>query len=509
MNRHFTDSRRFIQAKKRTLRMGMGLIRLVLFFSLSFVILYPLLQKMTAAFMSVEDVYDLSVRYVPRNLTVDHFVQVWKQLDLSKAFPLTVEFVLIATLLQTFIATVVGYGLARFRFRLNRVFFVLALLGLVIPPDLLLVPLYSQFRYFDPLGLCTAFTGGPVSLINSQWPFLILAITGTGYRGGLYILLMNQFFRGMPRELEEAAYIDGRGAGVYLFPRDAARRGHHDGDGFAVCGRMDVAGHPFYSHPYARLPGSDKPAPAPAVYEQRQRHGPGDDAGSDDQRGTPYFDSTLIGAVYVYPAILCTKCGKERISGIKHPAENRHTAERRKRMKRFSRGISYAAAAALLLSLAAGCGGKPKTPGTSQTQTSAASSQEAAQTTYGEAESSYPQESGVTNGQGTTNQPGKSTGKKPTQKTTNATKGTTSASSSQMGVINKSDTDVQSDKTKAEKAKLNFGGQTVTIAYTWVPSKKGENASVDRWYGAHGPRWRRNITSRLWRSRAAPITMKT
>lgn len=151
-------------------------------------------------------------------------------------------------------------------------------------------------------------------------------------------------------------------------------------------------------------------------------------------------------------------------------------------MKRFSRGISYAAAAALLLSLAAGCGGKPKTPGTSQTQTSAASSQEAAQTTYGEAESSYPQESGVTNGQGTTNQPGKSTGKKPTQKTTNATKGTTSASSSQMGVINKSDTDVQSDKTKAEKAKLNFGGQTVTIAYTWVPSKKGENASVDRWY---------------------------
>ena len=72
-------------------------------------------------------------------------------------------------------------------------------------------------------------------------------------------------------------------------------------------------------------------------------------------------------------------------------------------MKRFSRGISYAAAAALLLSLAAGCGGKPKTPGTSQTQTSAASSQEAAQTTYGEAESSYPQESGVTNGQGTTN----------------------------------------------------------------------------------------------------------
>lgn len=218
MNRHFTDSRRFIQAKKRTLRMGMGLIRLVLFFSLSFVILYPLLQKMTAAFMSVEDVYDLSVRYVPRNLTVDHFVQVWKQLDLSKAFPLTVEFVLIATLLQTFIATVVGYGLARFRFRLNRVFFVLALLGLVIPPDLLLVPLYSQFRYFDPLGLCTAFTGGPVSLINSQWPFLILAITGTGYRGGLYILLMNQFFRGMPRELEEAAYIDGAGP-VYTFFR--------------------------------------------------------------------------------------------------------------------------------------------------------------------------------------------------------------------------------------------------------------------------------------------------
>ena len=53
--------------------------------------------------------------------------------------------------------------------------------------------------------------GKPTNLINTIWPFIIQAITCMGFKNGLYIYMLRQFFKGMPKELEEAAYIDGSG----------------------------------------------------------------------------------------------------------------------------------------------------------------------------------------------------------------------------------------------------------------------------------------------------------
>ena len=47
--------------------------------------------------------------------------------------------------------------------------------------------------------------------MNSQWPLVILSITGLAYKNGLYIFMLRQFFKGVPDELEESAYIDGSG----------------------------------------------------------------------------------------------------------------------------------------------------------------------------------------------------------------------------------------------------------------------------------------------------------
>lgn len=198
--------------RKKAIPVAMALLRAVLFTALTFVVIYPLLTKFCASFMALRDVHDMSVRYIPRHPTLSHYRDVWRQLELSAVYPLTVQFTALVALLQTLSATVAGYGLARFRFRLNGVFLALALVGTVVPPDLLLVPLFSEFRYFDPFGLVSLVTGGaPPSLIGTQWPLILLAVTCTGYRCGLFIFILRQFFRGMPRELEEAAYIDGAG----------------------------------------------------------------------------------------------------------------------------------------------------------------------------------------------------------------------------------------------------------------------------------------------------------
>jgi multiple sugar transport system permease protein len=71
--------------------------------------------------------------------------------------------------------------------------------------------IFSEFRYFDIYGIIKLIKGDTLQLTNTYWPLAILSLTGLAYKNGLYIYMMRQFFRGVPDELEESAYIDGSG----------------------------------------------------------------------------------------------------------------------------------------------------------------------------------------------------------------------------------------------------------------------------------------------------------
>ena len=110
--------------------------------------------------------------------------------------------------LQLISCTLVGYGFARYRFFGNGFWFALVIFSLVIPPELILIPLYLNFRFFDFFGILPE---GGFNLLGTAWPFVLPALTASGFRNGLYIYIMRQIFRGAPKELEEAAYVDGAG----------------------------------------------------------------------------------------------------------------------------------------------------------------------------------------------------------------------------------------------------------------------------------------------------------
>ena len=94
--------------RKKAIPVAMALLRAVLFTALTFVVIYPLLTKLCASFMALRDVHDMSVRYIPRHPTLSHYRDVWRQLDLSAVYPLTVQFTALVALLQTLSATVAG-----------------------------------------------------------------------------------------------------------------------------------------------------------------------------------------------------------------------------------------------------------------------------------------------------------------------------------------------------------------------------------------------------------------
>lgn len=181
----------------------------VLTIGIAFVIIYPLLRRIGNAFKPVEEFYDTSIVYFPRNPTFEVVRQAFYRLNFKQVGIPSFLMALYVGLTQMVVALLVGYGFARFKFRGSRVLFACVILTLVVPPQTILIPLYLRFRYFDILGIFKAITGHSLKLIDTYWCQILLSATGLGWKNGLYIYLMRQYFRGVPMALEEAAYIDG------------------------------------------------------------------------------------------------------------------------------------------------------------------------------------------------------------------------------------------------------------------------------------------------------------
>ena len=198
--------------QKQALSIGINIIRWAFFGLIAFVVIYPLFIQIATVFMTKEDIYNMAVRYIPRNFSLKNFQDAWASLDLEITYPATIIYTLTVTLLNVASCTLVGYALARFKFALNKPLTLLCVLGLVLPPDLLQIPLFNFFRNFNFFGLIPMINNGePLNFIDTSVPGIVLATLAAGVRCGLYILIMRQFFGGMPKEMEEAASIDGCG----------------------------------------------------------------------------------------------------------------------------------------------------------------------------------------------------------------------------------------------------------------------------------------------------------
>jgi len=189
-----------------------SLFRYVIIIGISFVIIYPILLKISVAIMDKQDIYNPTIFLIPQNFTWDNIRMAADILNYFPALGNTLVFVVITMLLQAASCAMAGYGFARFSFPGSNLLFVLVILTILIPTSTLMVPMYLHFRNFDILGLVHLFTGKDgVNTINTLTPSIITSMTASGLKSGLYIYIFRQFFRGLPKEIEEAALIDGAG----------------------------------------------------------------------------------------------------------------------------------------------------------------------------------------------------------------------------------------------------------------------------------------------------------
>lgn len=197
-------------------RVLLAIFKFLLLLGISYIILFPFFSKISSSFMSPKDFLQSDVKLIPKFPTLD----TWKFLVTENQYLLclrnTLLLSLVCSVIQTFICAMIGYGFAKFKFKGNKVLFLVVLLTMIVPHQILSSSLVARFMYpsildiIDLTWLCEAF-GLTMGFYNTYVPIIFLSLTGLAFKNGLFIFIMRQFYRGIPDELEESSYVDGYG----------------------------------------------------------------------------------------------------------------------------------------------------------------------------------------------------------------------------------------------------------------------------------------------------------
>jgi multiple sugar transport system permease protein len=174
------------------------LVKAIMYFILiiiGFVYLYPILHMLSTSMKSLSDLLNPMVSIVPTALYTKNFQDAFQTLLYFETMKTSLQVTLLPAIFQTIIASFVGYGFARFDFPLKKTWLALVIATYVIPPQVTMIPRYVLF--FN------------IGILESVWSIILPSTLGQGLNSAIFILIFYQFYKMIPKALDEAASIDG------------------------------------------------------------------------------------------------------------------------------------------------------------------------------------------------------------------------------------------------------------------------------------------------------------
>ena len=164
-----------LRKKKIATNAFISFVRFILLFGLCFMIIQPILNKISVSFMTEGDLYDPVVINIPAHFTTANYQLSAKLMNYKLAFKNSMITSLTIGLLQVAVCTLVGYGFARYEFPFKKFWFGCVLLMIIIPPQIMSTSLYLHFKFFDFLGIAKLVTGNTINLRGSVLPYYLLS----------------------------------------------------------------------------------------------------------------------------------------------------------------------------------------------------------------------------------------------------------------------------------------------------------------------------------------------
>ncbi len=178
-----------------------GLVKQFIVYALliciGFIYLYPILYMLSSSFMTLDDLLDSSINWIPSSLNLKNYTQAAQSMDFWQSLGMSIIIAGVPTLLNVVSCSLVGYGLARFEFPGKKLVLLVIIVSFVLPSQITMIPTYDLFS--------------KLGILNSLWTFIFTSALAQGIKAPIFILIFYMFFRQVPKVLIEAAQIDGAG----------------------------------------------------------------------------------------------------------------------------------------------------------------------------------------------------------------------------------------------------------------------------------------------------------
>jgi len=168
---------------------------------ISYQFMYPLLRMIMTSLMSQEDIINPTVNWLPKSGSFGNMRTALRVLDLKNTLVNSILFSGALAVCQTFVSAMTGYAFARYRFKFKNFWFVMVILTFILPTPIMLIP-----RTMMAVSVRETFG---IQMIGTPFPQMLMALTGQGIFSAILILIFFNFFRIIPRALDESAAVDG------------------------------------------------------------------------------------------------------------------------------------------------------------------------------------------------------------------------------------------------------------------------------------------------------------
>ena len=174
-----------------------------------FIVLFPVYWLVVSSFKTQSEVLAGTPQIIPSNISFDNYRQVWEAAPLLDYFRNSLIITLPAMVIAVTLATMTGYALSRFSFPGKKLFSSLTILTQLFPGILFILP---YFLMFSSLQHQQVFQQANIVFMGDKamgWNYVLMSFTYIAFILPFALTLMCGFFNNIPREIEEAAMVDG------------------------------------------------------------------------------------------------------------------------------------------------------------------------------------------------------------------------------------------------------------------------------------------------------------
>jgi multiple sugar transport system permease protein len=167
-------------------------------------VIYPFVVMVNTSLKTMQEIRKAETSFLPEKPIWDNYIEALSKGEWLRYFFNSIYLTSLAVVISLVINSLAGFAFARLKFRFRDTLFIITLIGIMIPPQVTILPVFVMLRYMPLCGGNNILGRGGVGLLNSHLGVLLPYIAGS-----FGVFLFRQFFMTFPSALDDAAKIDG------------------------------------------------------------------------------------------------------------------------------------------------------------------------------------------------------------------------------------------------------------------------------------------------------------